>query len=294
MIGQVIDSHVHGFPDRLFEAIWKYFEKNYWHNEVNLHFNEIVEFLPKHGVGNFTILNYAHKPEISRDLNTWTYSMGEKYPHTIPFGCLHPRDSYLKDDVIRVLDPKQLDLCGFKFQMMVTDFDPDEKSLEFMYEKLIEYDKILVFHIGTGPVTDMLINKDLKPSPHVGIDKLLPILDSYPKLKLQIPHLACMETNAFFDLVADYPQIHFDTSMALEFLFGESKGQFAIDVDLSIDRIIELQDNIMFGSDFPNIPHPYSTPVNSVRNLPVNQTIKDKILFANARKFYKVGEKSRK
>ncbi len=283
---QIIDTHVHGFPDRLFDAIWEYFEKNYWHNEVNLHFDEIVQFLPKQGVNAFTILNYAHKPNISRDLNNWTHSMGKKYSQTIPFGCIHPRDSYFQEEVVRVLSPDQLDLYGFKFQLMVTDFDPDEKTLDYMYEQLIEYNKILVFHVGTGPVTDMLLNKDLKPSPHVGIEKLIPILETFPKLKLQIPHLGCMEINAFFDLVADYPQIYFDTSMALEFLFGERKGQFSVEVDLSIDRIVELQDNFMFGSDFPNIPHPYSTPLDAVQNLPLNQLIKDKILYKNALKFY--------
>ena len=260
-----------------------------WHNEVNLHFDEIVQFLPKYGVRNsqFSIMLINLK---FRKISTiGPSSMGKKYSQTIPFGCIHPRDSYFKDEVIRVLDPNQLNLYGFKFQLMVTDFNPDEKALEYMYEKLIEYNKILVFHVGTGPVTDMLINKALKPSPHVGIDKLIPVLERFPKLKLQIPHLACMETNAFFDLVADYPQIHFDTSMALEFLFGEGKGQFAVDVDLSMDRIVELQDNIMFGSDFPNIPHiPIQWPINSVQNLPIIQEIKDKIFYQNAQKFYNI------
>jgi predicted TIM-barrel fold metal-dependent hydrolase len=282
----IIDTHIHGFPDKLFEAIWEYFEQNYWHNTVNMHFDDIVNFLPTQGVTAFTILNYAHKPNISRELNNWTYSMGKKYPQTIPFGTVHPRDSYFEEEVIRVLSPDGLDLYGFKFQLMVTDFDPAEKSLEYMYEKLIEYNKILVFHVGTGPVTDMLLNKDLIPSPHVGIDKLIPILERFPKLKLQIPHLGCMETNAFFDLVADYPKIHFDTSMALEFLFGESKNNFSIDIDLSLERIVELQNNIMFGSDFPNIPHPYTTSLDAVRNLPVSQEVKDKILIKNARKFF--------
>ena len=30
MIQNIIDAHVHGFPNPLFDAIWKYFEKNYW------------------------------------------------------------------------------------------------------------------------------------------------------------------------------------------------------------------------------------------------------------------------
>ncbi|MBN2156448.1 MAG: amidohydrolase [Candidatus Lokiarchaeota archaeon] len=282
----VIDAHVHGFPNRLFHAIWDYFEKNYWAVQKKLEFEEIVQYLPKFGVSNFTILNYAHMPEISRDLNDWTYSMSKKYPQTIPFGTIHPKDSYFHEEVIRVLSPDHLDFFGLKFQLMVTDFDPNDASLDYMYEKLIEFSKILVMHVGTGPVPDMLLNKSLKINSHVGIDKLIPVLERYPKLKLQVPHLGCMETNAFFDLVLDYPQIHFDTSMALEFLFGESKSQFSQDMELSIDRLVELQDNIIFGSDFPNIPHAYSTSLNAIKQLRLTQEIRNKFLYKNAQKFY--------
>jgi len=282
----LIDTHVHGFPNRLFHAIWEYFEKNYWHIHQKLEFEEIIQFLPQFGIKSFTILNYAHKPEMSRGLNNWTYSMGKKYSQIIPFGTIHPRDTYFREEVIRILSPNQLNLYGIKFQLMVTDFNPDHRTLDYLYEHLIKFNKILIIHAGTGPVTDILLNKSLKSSPHVGIEKLIPVLERFPKLKLQIPHLGCMETNKFFDLVADYPQIHFDTSMALEFIFGEQRKQFPIDLDLSLDRIEELQDNIMFGSDFPNIPHPYSVAINAIKNLSINQKIKDKILFKNAQKFY--------
>ncbi len=283
---KIIDAHVHGFPNNLFNAVWDYFEKNYWHIRQRYVLDEIVQYLPAQGVEAFTILNYAHKANISRELNNWSHAMGEKYPQIIPFGTIHLKDSYFRSEILRILSPAQLDLNGIKLQLMVTDFDPNEKGLDFMYEKLIQFDKILVLHAGTGPVTDMILNKQLDLSKHVGIAKLIPVLERFPNLKIQIPHLGCMETNEFFDLADQYKRVYFDTSMALEFLFENT--QFSNQIDLSLDRLIDLQDKIMFGSDFPNIPHPYSKPVLAVENLPLKQEIKDKIYYKNARKFYKI------
>ncbi|MHA1476366.1 MAG: amidohydrolase family protein [Promethearchaeota archaeon] len=286
MVQKIIDAHVHGFPNNLFNAIWDYFEKNYWPIQQRFYLDEIAQYLPSQGVEAFTILNYAHKPNISGDLNNWSHTMGKKYPQIIPFGTIHPKDSHFRTEILRILSPAQLDLNGIKLQLMVTDFDPNEKGLDFMYEKLIQFDKILVLHAGTGPVTDMILNKQLELSKHVGIAKLIPVLERFPNLKIQIPHLGCMETNEFFDLATQYKRVYFDTSMALEFLFENTR--FSKQVDLSLDRLINLQDKIMFGSDFPNISHPYSKPVLAVENLPIKQEIKDKIYYKNARIFYKI------
>ncbi len=93
-----------------------------------------------------------------------------------------------------------------------------------------------------------------------------------------------MECRSFFDLVKDYPQIHFDSSMAFE-LMGE-EGGFSRHLDFSYDLIEDMQNNIMFGSDFPNIPHNYTKSIQSIENLPVNDVIKQKIFYQNAKRFY--------
>jgi uncharacterized protein len=282
--GSIIDAHVHGFPNRLFDAIWHYFEKNYWKIYKKHYFEEIVPFLSNQRVEYFTLLNYAHKPNLSRELNNWSHSMSQKYENIITMGTIHPQDTYFAEELERILSPNHLNLHGIKLQLIVTDFAANIPELDLMYETLIKYDKILVLHIGTGPITDMLLNKNLKPSPNVGIDHLFPVLERFPKLKLQIPHLGCMECREFFDLVQIYPQIYFDSSMAFE-LMGE-EGSFSNNLDFSYELIKTIQNNIMFGSDFPNIPHNYTKSIQSVENLPVNQEIKKKIFYQNAKQFY--------
>jgi uncharacterized protein len=284
----IIDTHVHMFPNKLFDAIWDYFEKNYWSIYQRIYAEQQIPFLASNNVLFHTSLLYAHKPNISRELNNWVYDLGKRHNQVLQIGTIHPRDSYFKEEVERVLSPKGLNLRGLKFQLMVTDFDPNIPELDFMYEKLVEYNKIMIMHVGTGPTAEYCRNRNLGISPHVGIDKLIPILERFPTLKIQVPHLGAAEYDEFFSLAKDYPNFYFDTAMVLVnhgiFPHGSER-------DFMIDDIIDLQDKIMFGSDFPNIPYKYEFSIQETMKLPVSIPIRKKIMYKNALKFYdlKVG-----
>ncbi len=285
---KIIDAHVHGFPDRLFDRIWVYFEQNYWPIYRKQYFEEITRFLTDFGIKFHTILNYAHRPGISRDLNKWTKFMKEKFDCVIAFGTVHPDDADLEAQLDLLLNPKAYDFKGLKFQLMVTDFEPNYSKMHLVYEKLVEHNKILVIHIGTGPNIDFVKNQSLRVSDHVGIDKFKEIVDSYPSLKIQIPHMGAMETLEFFDLASSHKNLMFDTSMFFDFIgshhpISQKYAQFFKKVR---GRIIEFQDRIMFGSDFPNIPFDYKTCIDSILNLGLNKDILEKIFWKNASNFY--------
>nr|MDO8114131.1 amidohydrolase family protein [Candidatus Sigynarchaeota archaeon] len=267
-----IDAHVHGFPDRLFDAIWTFFTKNYWPVHKT-YADQLGPFLSGKGVTNYTILNYAHKPGISRDMNTWTSEFGKHHPDALCFGTIHPGDAYFREELQRVLARDQLNLRGLKLQILVTDFDPGIQQLDPMYEALVEHGKILVMHVGTGPGANE----------HVGIKKLRPVLERFPNLKLQIPHLGCFEYMEFFDLVKDYPSIYFDTAMVLvqHLPFPDRFNK-----ETMLDALLEIQDHVMFGSDFPNIPYDYDLSLASIEDLPVDLKVKEKLWWKNAVKFY--------
>jgi predicted TIM-barrel fold metal-dependent hydrolase len=287
MIRKFIDSHVHAFPPRLFNAIWQYFETNYWTIYEKKHTPDIIPYLSSQGVTYLSLLLYAHKPGIAPELNNWMYHVGVKYKNVIPFGTIHANDLNIREEVDRVLSPTRLDLKGIKLQLMVTDFDPNASNLDPMYEKLIETNKVLVMHVGTGPNPKQLLNQNLTISPHVGIKKLYPVLERFPTLKLQIPHLGCMECDEFFNLALDYPSVMFDTAMALEFVFRESETPI-YSKEFFLEKFTELQDKIMFGSDYPNLPYPYSHSVASLHELKLDEKIKEKIWITNAQRFYQL------
>ena len=41
----VVDAHVHVFPDRVFEAVWRWFEQYGWPIRYKLHTPEVLSFL---------------------------------------------------------------------------------------------------------------------------------------------------------------------------------------------------------------------------------------------------------
>ncbi len=267
------DAHVHAFPNKLFKAIWDFFEDNYWRIEYKYFADEIVDFMARSGCAGFTCLNYAHKPSISRELNTWTHQFASEHENVVPFGTIHPGDPYFENELDRALHPRQLDLKGLKLQLLVTDFDPGIRRLDIMYETLVQHGKILVMHAGTGPGANE----------HVGIRKIRPVLERYPNLKVQFPHLGCFEFKEFFDLAGDFPSVYFDTAMILvqHGLFDDGFKD-----TLLLDDMLRIKNRIMFGSDFPNIPYSYQKAVESIERLPVGDDVKRAIYFDNAVRFY--------
>ncbi|MBD3188077.1 amidohydrolase family protein [Candidatus Bathyarchaeota archaeon] len=274
---KIIDAHVHAFPSKLFNAIWAYFERHYWHVQYKLDADAIIAFLKARGILHVVILNYAHEPGMSRALNDWTKEFSRRHECVHPLGTIHPRDPWLEDELDRVLGTGDgcLDLGGLKIQLLVTDFDPGIRRMDAVYEALLEHEKIIVMHAGTGPIANE----------HVGIGKVRAVLDRYPRLRLQVPHLGCFEYNEFLDLVEDFSNVYLDTAMVLvdHGLFDGKVKEEAL-----FDRLVELQDRLLFGSDFPNIPYDYHLSIESIKGLPVEESMKRKIFSENATNFYRL------
>ena len=66
----VVDAHVHIFPANIFSAIWKWFDENAWKNRYRLTSSEVLDHLLSRGVCHVVALQYAHKPGISKLLNS--------------------------------------------------------------------------------------------------------------------------------------------------------------------------------------------------------------------------------
>ncbi|MHA1794133.1 MAG: amidohydrolase family protein [Promethearchaeota archaeon] len=276
--GPIIDAHVHLFPDNLFEAIWRYFTKNYWNIKYRYHGDQVSKFLENQGVRYYSTLNYAHKPGLSSFINDWVNLFCKNHETAILFGTIHPFDPDVEKELERILSPSSLDFKGIKLQLLVTNFDPGIREMDVIYETLIKHDKILVMHSGTGPAKNE----------HVGIKKLFPVLERFPDLKLQIPHLGCFEYDDFFQLALDFKKVYLDTAMILvkHDLFPDK-----FKMNVMIDAFLSIQDKIMFGSDFPNIPYDYKKSLESIQDLPVNESVKKKIFWENACDFYNIDEK---
>ncbi|MHA1820006.1 MAG: amidohydrolase family protein [Promethearchaeota archaeon] len=209
--------------------------------------------------------------------------------------------------------PEGLDFKGIKLQLIVTNFDPNISKLDYLYEKLIEFGKILVIHIGTGPLPEYCLNKDLKLSPNVGVKKLSALLERFPELKVQVPHLGAVKFDEMFGLLESYRNLYFDTAMMLIdhkiFPSGVSSSSNNIpDIKKPYNSrrtlvlpqenlrklILKYHRRVLFGSDFPNIPYSYEFIIDQMSNLVIsgdrneNRKILENIMFKNAKRLYKL------
>jgi hypothetical protein len=78
---QIIDFHVHLFPDGFFDAIWRYF-KAHLNLEIQypLYYRECIAYLRQRGVGPIVYSNYAHRKGVARVLNDWNLRILDEIP----------------------------------------------------------------------------------------------------------------------------------------------------------------------------------------------------------------------
>lgn len=264
----VIDSHVHLFPDRLFKAIWNWFEKHGWSVRYKIFSDEVVQKLREQGVERFVVLNYSHKPDMSESLNAWTYEFCKKYPKLIPFGAIHPEDERLNQLLDRCF--KEYGFYGLKFHSHVSGIRPDDERMFPIYERLIEHDKVITLHAGNGP---SLAGYQESTRDVSGVRFVRRMLKQFPDLKVIIPHLGADEFDEFFDLMTEFPNLWMDTTMALA-------GYFPFEIPW--DKVEKFSDRILYGSDFPNLPYEMMKEVQNISSSPLQEKTKEKILSGNA------------
>lgn len=265
----VIDAHAHVFPPQLFDAIWRYFEEHYWTINYKLYGPDIAAFYRKQGVARFTTFNYAHKPNIAARMNKYTRDFHAQVPESIPFGTVHPADKDLLAVAETVLT--SYNFLGLKFQLLVTDFFIHDPRLYPVYDLIRREDKILVFHAGTGPTANE----------YVGMKHFRKFIENYGDLRVQVAHMGSFEYADFFALLDIYPTLVLDTAMILV-----DHPLFPSRFNLDSQVLLDHEDQILFGSDFPNIPYDFAESWKYLFSLDLPPLFYTKIMYQNAERFY--------
>ncbi|MEW6335246.1 MAG: amidohydrolase family protein, partial [Thermodesulfobacteriota bacterium] len=198
--GPIVDFHVHLFPDRLFDAIRRQFMADYGWNVLHpLYWRESLAYLQERGVGTSVYSNYAHRPGVARGLNDWNLSVLDHTPNLYCFAAFHPGDDDGLAMAESLLDHPRI--LGFKLQLLVQRFFPDDSRLLPLYELVMERGKRLLLHVGTGPVGNEF----------VGVLPFRRLLARYPGLPAIVAHMGALEYEAFGALLADHPGLMMDT-----------------------------------------------------------------------------------
>ncbi|RJP14295.1 MAG: hypothetical protein C4520_21495 [Candidatus Abyssobacteria bacterium SURF_5] len=258
----IIDFHVHLFPDRLFDAIWRTFREDYnWQVRYPLYTPQIIDFLKNRGVEKIVYSNYAHRTGIAEGLNRWNIELLEREPNLFCFAAAHPDDP--AGETLQVLEHPRV--IGFKLQLLVQRFYPDDERLFPLYERVIETGKRILMHVGTGPVGNEF----------VGIKHFRRLMRRYPQLKVNVPHMGEFEVDAFFDMLDEYPGLYLDTAFAF---FPNELNTYVF----TAEKLLRHQDRIVYGSDFPNLIFDWETEIEILMGLGLGENACRKIFRTNA------------
>jgi predicted TIM-barrel fold metal-dependent hydrolase len=238
------DCHVHLMPGRLMAAIREALDDAVgWTFPHPADREGIEATLRAHGVERYLALPYAHRPGIARELNDWVLDAAADSAMAVPFATVHG------DDEVRpvVREAFESGARGLKFQCPVQECGPADPRLDPAFELAAEYDHPVLFHAGTAPM--------YRDSPHVGAGEFREFVASYPEVRACSAHMGTFEWEAFVEVARANESVYLDTCFAMATVVGEY-----VDFDPSAipDSVFEdLAGRVMYGSDFPNMPHDY-------------------------------------
>jgi uncharacterized protein len=242
----LIDIHTHFMPQRLLDAVWRYFddaETHYgtpWPVQYRAPDADRVNRLRALGVRRFTALAYPHRPGMAPGLNEWAAGFAAATPDCVPSATFFPEPSA----AAYVRDALDAGARVFKAHLQVGAYDPRDPLLDEVWGMLAAAAVPVVVHCGNGPI----------PGQHTGARPFASVLAAHPALTAVIAHCGMPEFDAHLDLVESYPNVHVDTTM-----IGTSfTDQFAPVPRHVIARLGRLRERVVLGTDFPNIPYPYA------------------------------------
>ena len=270
---EVIDAHVHLFPDKLFASIWQWFEKHGWPIRYQLSAPEIIEFLLSRGVSRIVGLHYAHRPGVAEELNAFMLKLCRSFAPLTGMATIFPGEKNAR----RILtDAFDNGLSGVKLHCHVQCFDMLSPAMDAVYETCVQNNKPLIMHVGREPKSPAY---PCDPYKLCSAEKLAHVIRTHPSLRVCVPHLGADEFESYSRLIETYDNLWLDTTMALaDYLPFDDIPNLA---DLRADRII-------FGSDFPSLPYAWDRELQRIANLNLAQERLSKMLAQNAAEFYSI------
>ncbi len=249
-----VDVHVHVLPARLQRAVWDYFDRlddPPW--PIRYRDDEAARLatLRRLGVVAHTGLAYAHRPGMVGWLNDHTLSTARRHPQVVPTFTFHPEEGI----DAAVADAIERGGRIAKVHLQVGRFHTTDPRLDGVWPQLVDAGVPALVHASAVYGVD-------GGEEFCGPDQVRRLLDRYPDLTVIVAHLGAPETDAFLDLVEEADNVYVDTAMVLT-----DPPYPAMDQPLDLGRLAAASSRILFGSDFPTVPHDYATQVRGLAGL---------------------------
>lgn len=261
----IIDAHCHVYPDKIAEKASQATGSFY---SLNMEFDGKVSTLleagENAGIDKFIIQSVATTPKQVRSINNFIADTVKKYPDkTFGLGTLHPASDDMDGDVEHLIS---LGLHGVKLHPDIQGFKLDDYRCLKIYELCEKFKLPILVHTGDSRYD------------YSNPNRLIPILDIYDNLVI---------IGAHFGGWSIWEQSTKLLSGRKNFYVDCSSSFYALDDD-TIMLLIKSYgvDNVIFGTDYP-MWNP-TTEVERLKSLPLTDEEKEKILYKNALRIYKL------
>jgi len=268
----IVDAHVHFLPDNVQDAVWQWFDRLTppWPVTYRSPTAERLAVLAQAGVRHHTALAYAHRPGMLRYLNEHTLGLAADVPAVIPTFTIFPEPG-VGAETARCLAAGGR--C-VKVHLQVGGFDAVDPQLDDAWRQLADAGTPIVLHAGA--VADGSGNERW-----CGPEPVRRLLARFPGLRLVIAHMGAPDEDAFVEMAERHPGLWLDTAM----IFTDPPYLGPTPLHL-VDRLRALGDRIVFGSDFPTIPHPFAAQVSGLAALGLGDDWLRDVLWHNGRRLF--------
>jgi uncharacterized protein len=268
----IIDAHVHFLPDSIQNAVWRWFDRVTppWPITYRSSADARLQILAELGVMHHTALAYAHRPGMLPFLNDHTLGLARAVPAVTPTFTTYPEPG------VAVEAERCLAAGGqaVKVHLQVGGFDATDPLLDGAWSLLQDAGIPVILHAGA--VADGSGNEEW-----CGPEPVRRLLGRFPRLRLVIAHLGAPDHDAFVALAEKHDGVWLDTAMVFTDppYLGPSPTHL-------VERLGALGDRIVFGSDFPTIPHQFAAQVNGLADLGLGDDWLRAVLWTNGLRLF--------
>jgi uncharacterized protein len=268
----IVDAHVHFLPDRIQNAVWRWFDRVTppWPITYRSSAGERLQILAELGVRHHTALAYAHQPGMLPFLNDHTLGLAEAVPAVIPTFTIYPEPGVAAETERCLATGGR----AVKVHLQVGGFDATDPLLDGAWGLLQDAGIPIILHAGA--VADGSGNEEW-----CGPEPVRRLLSRFPRLRLVVAHVGAPDHDAFVALAEEYDGVWLDTAM----VFTDPPYLGPSPMHL-VGRLGALGDRIVFGSDFPTIPHRFAEQVRGLADLGLGDEWLRAVLWGNGLRLF--------
>ncbi len=269
----IIDFHTHIFPDEIAERALSQLSEHSgdYRPCTDGTLSGLLSSMEEAGIVLSVVANIATKP--SQVIPILKFCKKIKGRRIYPLISIHPHTPHGQIKEV-VKEAKASGIYGVKLHPMYQDFEIDSAGMFPVYELIIQEGLFVVFHTGYDIAFPGNHNADL--------ERLARLAGHYPELKIVATHLGGWRQWDRINEIAGFENIYTEISMTMTEMTEE---EF-----LSILSAFDPE-RVFFGTDSPWTDQ--KEMVERVLNLPLNDNLKEKILYKNAISFLQVYDYSK-